>query len=160
VVLAVAKSLMLAGQWEHADRLLAVTATGDPAQQALLALARAQAAVEIRQWRGTGHPAGALDQAAAQIARSGPPGAAFDLELLRLFCDYWAELLPADGRAPGFGRAGHDPAVLADLTQRAGRLISTAPDQRREARAAFYGGLIADNLCGDHVPARRCSPAR
>src|SRR5262249_54294375 len=109
---------MLTGQWEDASALLGATATADPAEQALLALARAQAAAEIRQWRGTGDPAPALGEAAAQIASAGPPGAALDLDLLRLFADYWAELFPADGRTPSFGSAGRDPAVLAELSQR------------------------------------------
>lgn len=152
-VLAAARSLMLAGQWENASRLLAATATGDPAERALLALARAQAAVEVRQWRGAGDPAAALDQAAAEIARSGPPDAAIDLDLLRLFADYWAELMPADGRTPSFGADGRDPAVLAGLSRRAGALLAAAPDPRREARAAFFAGLVADNLCDEHAKA-------
>jgi tetratricopeptide (TPR) repeat protein len=152
-VLAAARSLMLAGQWENAGRLLAATATADPAERALLALARAQAAVEIRQWRGTGDPAPALAEAGTLIAGSGPPGAALDLDLLRLFADYWAELMPAGGRPPGFGPDGRDPAVLAGLSQRAEALLDVAPDPRREARAAFFAGLVADNLCGEHAKA-------
>lgn len=152
-VLAAARSLMMAGQWENAKRLLAATATADPAEQALLALSQAQAAVEIRQWRGTGDPGPALAEAAARISRAGPPGSALDLDLLRLFADYWAELLPADGRVPGFGPAGRDPAVLAGLSRRAEALLDAAPDPRREARAAFFAGLVADNLCGERAKA-------
>jgi hypothetical protein len=152
-VLAAARSLILAGRWETAGQLLAATATSEPAEQALLALARAQAAVELRQWRGTGDPAPALAEAAAQIAAAGPPGAALDLDLLRLFADYWGQLLPAGGHTPGFGPAGRDPAVLAGLTRRAEALLAAAPDPRREARAAFFAGLVADNLCGEHAKA-------
>jgi hypothetical protein len=152
-VLAAARSLMLAGQWENAGRLIAATVPGDLAERAQLALARAQAAVEIRQWRGTGDPVTALDQAAAEIASDGPPGAALDLDLLRLFADYWDELFPADGRVPSFGPAGRDPAVLAGLSRRAETLLGAAPDQRRQARAAFFAGLVADNLCGEQAKA-------
>jgi hypothetical protein len=151
IVVTAARSLMLAGQWEHAGRLLAATVTTAPAEQALLALAQAQATVEIRQWHGTGDPASALADAAEQTGRSGPDGAALDLDLLRLFADYWAELLPAGRPGPGFGPDGRDPGVLAGLTQRSERLLAAAPDQRREARAAFFAGLVADNLCGERT---------
>lgn len=128
---------------------LASTQTGDPAERAALALVRAQVAVEVRQWRGTGDPAAAVGTAAALIAASADEESAFDLEVLRLFGSYWAELMPGDGTAPRFGPDGRDAGVLAELRERAGRLAATAPDRRRAARAAFYAGLIADNLCGE-----------
>jgi hypothetical protein len=106
---------------------------------------------------GRAVPAGGVREGPAE-AGHGPavPGnraavtgseAAFDLDLLRLFADYWTELEPGDGTAPHFGPA--DPAVLEDLRERAGRLAATAPDGRRAARAAFYAGLVADNLRGE-----------
>jgi hypothetical protein len=105
--------------------------------------------VELRQWRGTGDPAAAFEIAAARIAASADSQAAFDLDLLRLFGDYWAELVPGDGTVPHFGPDGRDQAVLAELRERAARLTAAAPDLRRTARAAFYAGLVADNLCGE-----------
>jgi hypothetical protein len=149
LALTAVRALILAGQWELADRLLASVQTSDQAERAALALARAQVAVELRQWRGTGDPAAALDTAAAQIAAAADKEAAFDLDLLQLFRDYWAELVPADGTPPHFGQHGRDVAVLDELRDRAGRLTATAPDSRRAARAAFYAGLIADNLRGE-----------
>jgi hypothetical protein len=148
LVLAAARALIMAGQWDLADRLLAATETGDQAERAALALMRAQVAVELRQWRGTGDPASALDTAAALIAAAGDQEAAFDLELLRLFRDYWAELLPGDGTVH-FGPGGRDAGVLDELRERAERLAAAAPDGRRAARATFYAGLVADNLCGE-----------
>jgi hypothetical protein len=149
LVLAAARALILAGQWELADRLLASAQTGDQAQRVALALARAQVAVELREWRGTGSPAAALDTAAALIAASADQEAAFDLGLLRLFADYWAELVPGEGTAPHFGPHGRDAAVLAELRERARRLAAAAPDRKRAARAAFYAGLVAENLCAE-----------
>jgi hypothetical protein len=147
--LTAARALTLAGQWELADRLLASVQTSDQAERAALALARAQVAVELRQWCGTGDPATALDIAAALIAAAADKEAAFDLDLLRLFRDYWAELVPADGTPPHFGPQERDAAVLDELRDRAGHLTATAPDRKRAARAAFYAGLIADNLRGE-----------
>jgi hypothetical protein len=109
---------------------------------------RAQVAVELWQWRGTGDPAVAVDAAAPLIAASADEGAAFDLDLLRLFRDYWAEMHSGDA-APHFGPEGRDAGVLDELRERAGRLAAAAPDGRRAARAAFYAGLVADNLCGE-----------
>jgi hypothetical protein len=148
-VLAAAHALMLAGRWEAADQLLASTRTTDPTERAELALARAQVAVELRQWRGTGNPAAALAAATALSAVGGSPQVAFDLELLRLFSDYWAELVPGGSVPPHFGPAGRDPRVLDELRDRAGRLAEAAPGGRRTARASFYAGLIADNLRGE-----------
>jgi hypothetical protein len=149
LALTAARALILAGRWELADRLLASIQTSDQAERAALALARAQVAVELRQWRGTGDPAAAVETAAALIAAAADKEAAFDLDLLRLFGDYWAELVPADGAAPHFGPAGRDAAVLDELRDRASRITAAAPDRRRAARAAFYAGLIADNLRGE-----------
>ncbi len=149
LALTAARALILAGQWELADRLLASVHSSDQAERAALALTRAQIAVELRQWRGAGDPASAIDTAAAVIAAAADREAAFDLDLLRLFCNYWAELAPADGTPPHFGPQGRDTAVLDELRDRAGRLTAAAPDSRRAARAVFYAGLIADNLRGE-----------
>jgi tetratricopeptide (TPR) repeat protein len=148
-LLAAARALILAGQWELADRLLASIQASDQAERAAVALARAQIAVELRQWRGTGDPAPAIGTAAAVIASSADTGAAFDLSLLRVFRDYWAELVPADGTPPHLGPEGRDPATLDELRDQAEHLTAAAPDSRRAARAAFYAGLIADNLRGE-----------
>lgn len=139
-----AYALMRAARWAQAGQLLA--AAGRPERAAEVALARAQLAVEVHQWQGTGDPAAALDTAAARAGDRGDPGLAYDLELLRLFSDYWAELIPGDGRPPSFGPAGRDPAVLDDLGRRAGQLMDHAPGARQQARATFYAGIIADNL--------------
>ena len=151
-LIAAARALILAGQWEVADRLLASIQASDQAERVAVALARAQIAVELRQWRGTGDPAPAIGIAAAVIAAAADTEAAFDLSLLRLFRDYWAELVPADGTPPHLGPEGRDPATLDELRDRAEHLTAAAPDRRRAARAALHAGLIADNLRGE--PAR------
>jgi hypothetical protein len=167
LVLATARALMMAARWELAGHLLDTSNPGSPAERALLALGRAEAAVQLRQWRGTGDPAAPLADAASQMANAGREAAA-DLELLRLFADYWEQLLPADGSNTGFGPAGRDPAALAELTRRAQRLLTTAPGPRQAAQAAFLGGLVAENLCGEHARGEelfsqalaRCEPGR
>lgn len=126
-----------------------LAAADGQAGAAEVALARAQLAAEVHQWQGTGDPAAALNVATVRVGDRGDPGLAYDLELLRLFSDYWAELIPGDGRPPSFGPAGRDPAVLDDLDRRARQLTQTAPDARRMARATFYAGLVADNLRGE-----------
>jgi tetratricopeptide (TPR) repeat protein len=73
--------------------------------------------------------------------------------LLRLFRDYWTELMP-EGAAPHPGPQGRDPAGLDELRDRAAGLVAAAPDRRRAARAAFYAGLIAGNLRGEPDLAR------
>ncbi len=146
LVLGVARALILAGRWELADELLADTQTSDPALRVRLALARALVAVELRQWRGVGDPAGALAAAAALVGGSADTYAAFELDLLRLFSDYWTELHPDNRLSACFGPAGRDRAVLDELQERAELLTSAAPDSRCEALAAFYAGLVCDNL--------------
>jgi tetratricopeptide (TPR) repeat protein len=147
-VLAAARALILAGRWEAADQVLVSARAADPAERAEVALARAQVA-ELRQWRGAGAPAAALDAATASVVAGGSPQTAFDLDLLRLFSDYWSELMPGGGVPPHFGPAGRDPRVLDELRDRAGRLAAAAPSSRGTARATFYAGLIADNLRGE-----------
>lgn len=154
-VLAAAQALMRAARWAEAGQLLASAvawAAPVPAIEAEVALARAQIAVEVRQWQGTGDPAPALTAAADQAGRSGDADLVFDLGLLRLFHDYWAVLIPDDANVPCSGPDGRDPQTLDDLDRRAQRLMETAPGPRRAARATFYAGLIADN--------RRAEPER
>lgn len=153
LLLDAARALMLAGRWELADRLLASIETGGQGERAALALARAQVAVELRQWRGAGDPEPAIGVAAALIDAAADAEAAFDLDLLRLFRDYWVELEPEAGTPPHFGPDGRDPARLDELRDRAQRLVAAAPDGRRAARAAFYAGLVADNLRGEPADA-------
>jgi tetratricopeptide (TPR) repeat protein len=146
-IVSAAYALMRAARWVEASQLLA--AAEEPKLAAAVALARAQLAVEVHEWQGTGDPTAAINAAAASTGDSRDSGLAYDLDLLRLFNDYWAELIPADGRPSTFGPEGRDPVVLDDLDRRAGQLTETAPDARRLARATFYAGLVADNLRGE-----------
>jgi tetratricopeptide (TPR) repeat protein len=149
-VAAAAGALMLAGRWELAGELLDGAVTEDPAEAGHLALARAQLATERNQWHGEGSPGPVLDEAARVIGAANDERIAQDLELFRLFNDYWAALQPAaPGQPPRFGPDAHDPAALDQLRDRAQWLAGAAPDQGRAARAWFYAGLIADNLRGE-----------
>jgi hypothetical protein len=100
----------------------------------------------VREWRGEGDASAPLAAAADAVAAAGSARDVLELGLLRLFHDYWAELVPADGSPPRFGPDGHDASVLDELRDRAGQLLAAARDPRHQARAAFYAGLIADNL--------------
>jgi tetratricopeptide (TPR) repeat protein len=157
-VLMAARQLMLAGQWEVARGLLTAARPGRPAARAAVAVAQAQLEVDLRQWRAEGDPAAALERAACLVAAAAGQDddqeLGFELAVLRLFSDYWAELMPADGRVPGFGPDGRDPEVLAELRARSARLAASAPAAGLAARAAFFAGLVADNLCAEPGPAR------
>jgi hypothetical protein len=167
LALSAARALALAGQWELTDALLASAQASGRTGQVALALARAQVAVELKQWRGTGDPAPAVDAAAALIGAAGSSDEAFDLALLRLFGDYWAELVPGGAISPPAGPGGRDPGLLDDLRDRAARLISAAPDpqarrqgcllrradRRQSARRAGMRGAVVRRGTG-RMPAR------
>jgi tetratricopeptide (TPR) repeat protein len=146
-------ALSWAARWDIARRLLAsVQATGlDDASARRLTLAGATTAVH-HDFRTAGvRWAPAAIAAAEAIA---DPDHRWDLDLLELQHEYGNELIRPDGQ-PAFGPDGHDPARLAALAQRAEALMRSAPDVAGAGWAAFYRGLIADNLIGD----RRGAPA-
>jgi tetratricopeptide (TPR) repeat protein len=131
---------MHAGQWKRAAHLLEGAVSDEPLEQAALALARAQIAVDQDFWCGTRRGPGALHDAAAIVANAGDKEKAFDLEFLHLRHDYSVEL---------FRPTGPDPASAEGLADRASRLLATAPDQRRAGWVTFHCAVIADNLRGD-----------
>jgi len=146
-IIAAATALSWAARWDIARRLLAsVPATGlDDAAARRLALAGATTAVH-HDFRTAGPRWAPAAIAAAEAVAD--PDRRWDLDLLELQHDYGTELIRPDGQ-PAFGPDGHDPARLAELARRAEALMRSAPDAAGAGWAAFYRGLIADNLIGD-----------
>jgi tetratricopeptide (TPR) repeat protein len=146
-IIAATTALSWAARWDIARRLLAsVPATGlDDAAVRRLALAAATTAVHHDFRTAGARWAPAAIAAAEAIA---DPDHRWDLDLLELQHEYGTELIRPDGQ-PVFGPDGHDPARLAALARRAEALMLAAPDVAGAGWAAFYRGLIADNLIGD-----------
>ena len=146
-IIAAATALSWAARWDIARRLLAsVPATGlDDAAARRLALAGATTAVH-HDFRTAGPRWAPAAIAAAEAVAD--PDRRWDLDLLELQHDYGTELIRPDGQ-PAFGPDGHDPARLAELARRAEALMRSAPPAAGAGWAAFYRGLIADNLIGD-----------
>jgi tetratricopeptide (TPR) repeat protein len=146
-IIAASTALSWAARWDIARRLLAsVPATGlDDAAARRLALAGAATAVH-HDFRTAGARWAPAAIAAAEAVAD--PDRRWDLDLLALQHDYGSELIRPDGQ-PLFGPDGHDPARLAALARRAEALMRSAPDVAGAGWAAFYRGLIADNLTGD-----------
>jgi hypothetical protein len=150
LVIAGAAGLMLAGRWHLADELLTAAAAESERDQAALALARAGLAVDWDMWCGGQDVTQVIETAAPLVAQARDAVAAFDLDLLRLRAGYWAELVPPDGTPPRFGPQGRDLVILESLAAQAQRLQAAAPDRGRAGWAAFWGGVIADNLREEH----------
>ena len=93
-------------------------------------------------------------EATATAAGDASPADRWDLDFLRLQAEYDRELVGTDA-TPRFGPEGRDPARLAALARQAEALLPGAGDQGRGGWAAFYRGVIADNLIGDRDGARR-----
>lgn len=133
-----ATALRLAGRWDVAAALLG-SAEPDTAQERLaLAVAVADVEVDASLWLTSTDAEAALERAETALAdvRSPAPEVAWDLDLLRMRCDYHAALR-ADPR---------DASQGTRLAAWADRLRTTAPDPGRSGWAAFFGGVIADNL--------------
>jgi tetratricopeptide (TPR) repeat protein len=146
-IIAAATALSWAARWDIARRLLeSGPASGlDDAAARRLALAGATTAVH-HDFRTAGPRWAPAAIAAAEAIAD--PDRRWDLDLLELQHEYGTELIRPDGR-PAFGPDGHDPARLAALADRAEALMRSAPDVAGAGWAAFYRGVIADNLLGD-----------
>ena len=150
------RALALAGRWSAAEQLLCAVQDAAPPERAALAVAAADAAVDGDFWRRTTTAGPALERAAREVAAAGTGPQAtrlgYDLDMLRLRQDYFAELFGPDG--PRFGPDGRDMAVVDELAGRARRLREGAPDRGRAGQAGFWAGVIEDNLRGDSAAAR------
>ncbi len=145
-IIAAATALTWAARYDVARQLLdsALGADGGAAERPL-ALAAAVAAVH-HDFRTVG-PRWAPDAISAAEAVCDPE-VRWQLDLLKLQHDYACELIGPDG-SPSFGPEGRDPAAPAALARRAEALLYSAPDVAGAGWAAFYRGLIGDNLAGD-----------
>ncbi|HEX6522324.1 MAG TPA: hypothetical protein VF070_20305 [Streptosporangiaceae bacterium] len=150
-----ARALMLAGRWRLAAELLDRAVPADEGERAVLAVADAEAAVDQDFWERTGGGSTALDRATAAVGRD-QGVLAFDLEFIRLKHDYASELFGAGDGEPSWGPDGRDRVVAERLSSRAEALRDGAPDASRRANAAFYAGVIAENLRGDSAAGRAC----
>jgi hypothetical protein len=142
-VLAAVGALRLAGRWDVALALLAATEASSDADRLALAMAVAETEVDASLWREDIEPRGVLDRAAALLdAATAEPNrdrtvlaeTTWRLDYLRMRRRYHAALHARDSSAG------------ARLDDWAERLRATAPDFRRAGWAAFFGGVIADNL--------------
>jgi tetratricopeptide (TPR) repeat protein len=155
-IIAAATALAWAARWDIAARLLtSAQAPGlDDATVRRLALARAAVSVHHDFRTDGARWAPAAMTAAESAADPADPAGRRQLEQLRLQYDYEIMLTGSDG-TPRFGPQGHDPARLAGLAQRAEQLADATADVAGAGWAAFYRGLIADNLIGDRDGAPR-----
>jgi tetratricopeptide (TPR) repeat protein len=170
-IIAAATALAWAARWDVAARMLASARADEPDDVTSRRLALAGAALAVHHDFRAAGPRWAPDAMARAEAAAEPvpdvisdpapeaPEAAeglarWRLGLLRLQYDYEIALTGADG-TPRFGPEGHDPARLAALAQRAEQLSAAIPDLAGAGWAAFYRGLIADNLIGDRAGAPR-----
>jgi tetratricopeptide (TPR) repeat protein len=121
-VVTAATHLMRAGHWTAATDLLTAATTDDPAERALLALARAEVAVD----HDFGHQ---TDHASAALAAV--PDDSWDLAMLKFRKDYATTLLQAGDK---------------NLRERVLTLIEDAPDDGRRGIANFWAGAMSDNV--------------
>jgi hypothetical protein len=172
-IIAAATALAWAGRWDIAARLLTSAQAPGLGDATVRRLALARAAVAVHhdfrtdgaRWAPAAMTAAESAAAPAETDETADPAETADrrqLEQLRLQYDYEIMLTGSDG-TPRFGPQGHDPARLAGLAQRAEQLADATTDVAADATtdmagagwAAFYRGLIADNLIGDRGGAPR-----
>ena len=135
-VLDAAAGLSRAARWDDATRLLDAVRTHDPADLVALAAARATIAVEQDFAQATDHAQVRLDALQQALEQAPDPITSWDLEFLKLRKDYATEL---------FNRSG-STALAEQLADRAEQLRTSAPSEDRAGHAAFYRGVMADNL--------------
>ncbi|GAB2649926.1 hypothetical protein [Kribbella swartbergensis] len=162
VIIEAAIHLMRAAQWNAATDLLRAAATADPADQRTLALALAEVAVDQDFAQQTHHAPPALVAASQALGRLPDATAGWDLGMVHLRMDYTSALFGSDtslgpeerdqttsGKPATETTIVRGGSIAAELSQRAARLRDDAPDDGRRGLAAFYAGVIADNLLRD-----------
>lgn len=130
-VIAAARALMRAGQWDRGDDLLAASGDDPP-----VLLARAELAVDRDFWLSTSS-AGDAVAAAQAVAGTAGPAYAWEVELLATHHAYFSTIIGPDGQVR-IGPGRHDAETIAALTARAGRVHETAPSDARGGWAAFW----------------------
>ncbi len=127
-------ALMRAGRWTTATSLLQAITPSTPLERLVVAALLAEVAVDQDFGQQTDHAGQALAVLAEALSDAPDPVVSWDLDFLRLRKDYGTALFAGD-RGSG--------TVLAKRTD---RLRETAPYESRAGHAAFYAGVIADNL--------------
>jgi hypothetical protein len=151
-IVTAAAALAWAARWDVARRLLEAAQPAEAQGPAARRLALAAAETAVHHDFRTAGARWAPDAISAAEAVAGPQDR-WRLDFLELEHDYGRELIGEDG-SPRFGPDGHDPDRLSALAQRAEALVRAAPEPASAAWAAFYRGLISDNLIGDRGHAR------
>ena len=136
-VVTAARQLTLAGQWGVARALLEATRVVEPAEARSVALALAEVAVDEDFARQTQHGERALSELGRALEALPEATVRWDAGLLGLRSEYAPALF---GRRTELGEV---------LVAHALTLRDTAPDDRRAGMAAFYAGVITDNLLSD-----------
>jgi hypothetical protein len=140
-------TLMRAARWDDATQLLSAADTADPAERLRITAAQAEIAVDQDFAQQTDTARETLQLLEKALAESPESTISWDLEFLKLRKDYAAALFAKDDTADPANHADRaDHANDATLADRGEQLRSTAPDTARAGHAAFYVGLIADNL--------------
>ncbi|QNE16748.1 hypothetical protein F1D05_01100 [Kribbella qitaiheensis] len=161
-VLRSAATLMRSGRWADATHLLEAVTPADSAEKLALAAARAEVAVDQDFAQVVDTAAPALELFEKALTESPDEIHRWDLAMLTLRKTYGKALARehtiADGEGPGAdgegpGAEGEEPGAeqgAAELGKELGlqaeALQATAPDEARAGHAAFYAGVIADNL--------------
>jgi hypothetical protein len=150
-VVAAATALSRAGNWSASERLLGATHAESPAERAALALAVAEIAVEADASRGSDSAPAAMRAADQAVKAMDDPELRWDFMFLRIRREYLTQVFQAGELQ--LGQEGRSSADVAALGTRIEQLGDDAPDGRRAGSAAFYRGLIADNLEGERAAA-------
>lgn len=137
-----ARALMRAGQWGIGAQLLSAAGGDEPR----VAVALAELAVDRDYWCGTSEAGDLL--AKAETAAAGAPALAWELALLSTVHHYYGTIIGPDGQAR-IGPGQHPPAVATALADRAERVHAAASPGAGRGWAAFWRGVIADNVAGD-----------
>jgi tetratricopeptide (TPR) repeat protein len=137
-------ALMRAGRWNAATNLLQAVTPTTRAERLTVAAVLAEVAVDQDFAQRTAHADGALAVLESALSEAPDAVAGWDHDFLRLRKDYGAALFT--GEEPKSGSDGRDPAESEALAKRADQLRESAPDDARSGHAAFYAGLIADNV--------------
>jgi tetratricopeptide (TPR) repeat protein len=159
-VLKSATALMRSGRWDDATQLLEAVTPADPAEHLALAATRAEVAVDqdFAQVRDSGGPF--LDLFEKALTESPDDTLRWDLDMLKLRKTYGAALfarLQMNAEGEGGEVAEREMAEVAEgeggtgdlgteLGEQADALRAAAPDDSRAGHAAFYAGMIAENL--------------
>lgn len=133
-LLAASTALMRAGRWTTATELLQAANPSTSAERLAIAAALAEVTVDQDFGQQTDNAGPALAVLAEALSETPDALLAWDLSFLQLRKEYGTALFAGDRSA---GEA---------FAKRANELHETAPDESRSGHAAFYAGVIADNL--------------